>query len=398
VHRLLILTSAVVFFDTLFFAVLTPLLPHYVHVLHMGKTGAGVLSAAYPAGALVGAVPSGIVAGRVGLKRSVIVGLSLVGVCTVAFGIGDRGWELDLARFVQGIASAFSWTGAMGWLVSEAPPERRGSLIGQAFAAAVGGSLFGPVVGGVASVAGIGVTFAAVAALSLGLVAWTATMQAHRPAQAQSPRALVTALRDRGVLGGFWLVALPSLLFGVLDVLAPLRLAALGLGAVAIGAVFFSSALVDIGSNLVVGRAADRHGTFLPLAVGVGASAIFAALLPWPSNRVVLVPLLVAAGVAFGMLFTPAMAMLTEQGERCGLEYGFSAALINLAWAPGQALGSAGGGALAHRAGDALTYLCLVMVCALTLAVLWRSRGSTAWTTRSARGSSTSSSHIIDAA
>jgi MFS family permease len=398
VHRLLILTSAVVFFDTLFFAVLTPLLPHYVHELHMGKAGAGVLSAAYPAGALVGAIPSGIVAGRVGLKRSVVVGLCLVGVCTVAFGIGDRAWELDLARFVQGISSAFSWTGAMGWLVSEAPPERRGSLIGQAFAAAVGGSLFGPVVGGIASVVGIGVTFAAVAASSLGLVAWTATTQAHRPLQGQSPRALFAALRDRGVLGGFWLVALPSLLFGVVDVLAPLRLSALGLGAVAIGAVFFSSAFVDIGSNLLVGRIADRYGTLLPLAAGAGASAVFAALLPWPSDRIVLVPLLVVAFVAFGMLFTPAMAMLTEQGERRGLEYGFSAALINLAWAPGQALGSAGGGALAHRAGDAATYLCLATVCALTLAVLWRSRGSTAWTTRSARGSSTSSSRIIDAA
>jgi MFS family permease len=398
VRRLLILASAVVFFDTLFFAVLTPLLPHYVHELHMGKAGAGVLAAAYPAGALLGAVPSGIVAGRVGLKRSVVVGLSLVAVCTVAFGLGDRPWELDVARLLQGVASAFSWTGALGWLVSEAPPERRASLIGQAFAAAVGGSLFGPVVGGIASVAGIGVTFTAVAALSVGLVVWTASTHAHRPPQQQSPRALVAALRDPGVLGGFWLVALPSLLFGVLDVLAPLRLAALGFGAVAIGAVFFSSALVDIGSSLVVGRAADRFGAFLPLALGVGASAVFAVLLPWPGHRLVLAALVVVAGIAFGTLFTPAMALLTEQGERRGLEYGYSAALLNLAWAPGQALGSAGGGAFAHRAGDAAAYLCLAAVCALTLAGLWRSRRSTAWTIRSGPASSTSSSHIIDVA
>lgn len=397
-RRLLILVSAVVFFDTLFFAVLTPLLPHYVHELGMGKAGAGVLAAAYPAGALVGAIPSGVVAGRMGLKRSVIVGLSLVGVCTVAFGLGDRAWELDLARFLQGVASAFSWTGAIGWLVSEAPPDRRGRLIGQAFAAAVGGSLFGPVVGGIASVAGIAVTFAAVAALSIGLVALTAATEARRPPQRQSPRALAAALRDRRVLGGFWLVALPSLIFGVLDVLAPLRLSALGFGAIAIGAVFFASAFLDVGSNLVVGRAADRYGTFLPLVAGTGASAVFALLLPWPGNRLVLAPLVVVAGVAFGTLFTPAMALVTELGERRGLEHGYSAALINLAWAPGQALGSAGGGALAHRAGDAVTYGCLTGVCALTLAVLWRSRGSTAWTTRSAPASSASSQHIIDAA
>src|ERR1043166_4932662 len=64
VRRLLFLTSAVVFFDTLFFAALTPLLPHYVHQLHMGKAGAGVLAAAYPAGALVGAPPPRLAAGR----------------------------------------------------------------------------------------------------------------------------------------------------------------------------------------------------------------------------------------------------------------------------------------------------------------------------------------------
>ena len=48
-RRLLLLTSAVVFVDTLFFAALTPLLPHYAHALHLGKAGAGVLAAAYPA-------------------------------------------------------------------------------------------------------------------------------------------------------------------------------------------------------------------------------------------------------------------------------------------------------------------------------------------------------------
>ena len=53
-RRLLLLTSAIVFFDTLFFAALTPLLPHYADALGLDKTGAGVLAAAYPAGAFLG--------------------------------------------------------------------------------------------------------------------------------------------------------------------------------------------------------------------------------------------------------------------------------------------------------------------------------------------------------
>ena len=48
----------------MFFAALTPLLPHYADELDLGKTAAGVLQAAYPLGAFVGAIPSGIVAAR----------------------------------------------------------------------------------------------------------------------------------------------------------------------------------------------------------------------------------------------------------------------------------------------------------------------------------------------
>ena len=116
-RRLLFLSSAVVFFDTLFFAALTPLLPQYAHSLHLSTTGAGVLAAAYPAGALIGAIPSGIVAARAGVKPTVIVGLSAVGLCTVLFGFAGSAWQLDTARFIQGVASAFSWTGALAWLV-----------------------------------------------------------------------------------------------------------------------------------------------------------------------------------------------------------------------------------------------------------------------------------------
>ncbi len=378
-RRLLLLTSSVVFMDTLFFAVLTPLLPHYVHTLHIGKAGAGLLAAAYPAGAFLGAVPSAMIATRVGLKRCVVIGLVLVAVCTAAFGIATHAWELDLARFVQGNASAFTWTGALGWLVSEAPSERRGSLIGQAFAAAVGGALFGPVVGGIAAVAGIGATFVTIAVLSLGLVAYTILTPPGPPPRAQSVTELLRAFTDGQVLAGVWLVALPALLFGVLDVLAPLRLSALGFGAVAIGAVFLCSAAFDAGNNLIVGRLTDARGVLAPLIASAIASAAVTAVLPWPAYRFVVAALVVCAGLAFGTFFTPAMALLTQLGERRGLEHGYSAALINIAWAPGATLGSAGGGALAHAEGDATTYLALAAICLVTLALLWRARKAPSW-------------------
>jgi MFS family permease len=390
----LFLTGAVVFVDTLFFAALTPLLPHYAESLGLGKTGAGVLSAAYPAGAFLGAIPSGLVAGRVGVKTTTVVGLALVATCTILFGVADQAWQLDLARFAQGVASAFSWTGAIGWVVAAAPQGRRGRVIGNVFAAAVAGALFGPVIGGVASVAGIGWTFGAVGLSSFGLVGWAALIRGEPEREPQSPTHLLRALGDRCVLLAAWFVLLPALLFGVVGVLAPLRLAELGFGAVAIGAVFLCSAALETLNNVMLGRTSDRHGPVPPILVGLVASIVVALLLPWPGNRFVLAVLVVAGGLSFGTFFTPGMTWLSNLAEVRGLRYGYASALVNLAWAPGQTLGAAGGGALAHATGDAVPYLALAAVCGLTLVFLWGSRASIGSTTQSAQGSSDSSSAI----
>src|SRR5256886_8082343 len=135
-RKLLPLVGAIVLVDTMFFTALTPLLPHYVDKLDLGKGGAGVLQAMYPAGLFVTAIPSGIVAARLGVKPTVLIGLSLLTATTVAFGLADSMWTVDLARFLQGTSGAFSWTGGLAWLVAAPPATRRGPLIGSAVGAA----------------------------------------------------------------------------------------------------------------------------------------------------------------------------------------------------------------------------------------------------------------------
>jgi MFS family permease len=367
VNRLLVFTSAVVFVDTLFYAALTPLLPHYVDTLHISKTGAGVLAAAYPAGTFLGAVPSGIVASRIGVKPTVVVGMSTVAVCIVVFGIADKAWELDAARLLQGFAGAFSWTGALAWLVEGSPVEKRGSLIGRAFATAVGGALFGPVLGGVASVLGTGWTFGAIGVASLALAAAAVLIPSQRRESPQGADALARALGDNRIQAAAWFVVLPALLFGALGVLAPLRLSHLGWGSVAIGAVFLCTAAVECVNNVLVGHAIDRRGPRQALLYGLAGSALVAALLPWPDDPLVLALLVVLGGLAFGTFFTPGMTLLSHLSEERGVDQGYTFALVGLVWAPGQTLGAAAGGALAHATADAVTYLLLAAICALTL-------------------------------
>src|SRR5580765_3566066 len=98
-RRLLILVGAIVFVDTLFFAALTPLLPHYVEELGLTKSHAGLLAAAYPIGTFVGALPGGVATARLGVKPAALIGLTALVATTVLFGLAQTEWLLDTARF-----------------------------------------------------------------------------------------------------------------------------------------------------------------------------------------------------------------------------------------------------------------------------------------------------------
>ena len=90
-------------------------------------------------------------------------------------------------------------------------------------------------------------------------------------------------------------------------------------------------------------------------------------LLAWPQSAWLLALVIVSAGFAFGSFWTPAMSMITDEAEAAGLDYGYAFALVNIAWAPGQAGGAAIGGAVASATSDKVVYLGLSCVCLLTL-------------------------------
>ena len=83
-RKLLLLVSAVVLVDTSFYAAITPLLPDLTDEFGLSKTGAGVLAAAYPIGTFVGGLPGGWLAARVGVRPTVLAGLALMVLSSIA--------------------------------------------------------------------------------------------------------------------------------------------------------------------------------------------------------------------------------------------------------------------------------------------------------------------------
>ena len=365
-RRLVVLLSSIVALDIMFFAALAPLLPHFASEYGLSKATAGVLSATYAAGVLLASVPSGMAAARFGPRRAALAGVGLTAAASLAFALSDTAWALGAARLMQGVGSALSWAGALAWLVAAAPRERRGELIGVTMGAAVFGALLGPVLGAIATVAGVRATFVGVSLLGVGLAVWVAVT----PGVAAQPQSLSVLFRraDRRLLGGMWLLVLPALLFGVLAVLVPLKLHAHGWGGVAIGAVFLVTAGVETVLNPLLGRFTDRRGILLPVRVALVGSIAVSLAFAVADSAAVVAGLVVVAGVAYGGFYTPGMSLLTDAAERRGIAAALAFGAMNGAWAAGNVVGPALGGWLADLEGDALPYLLLAALCLVTLA------------------------------
>src|SRR6266508_4667672 len=144
-RRFLVFAGAVVFVDTLFFSALAPLVPYYSERFDLSEPEIGVLTALVAAGNLAGAIPSGVLCARIGVSRTLVVGLLITAVTSAGFGFASSVAVLDAMRFGQGFGSSISWTAILTWLVSRSAPERRGEVIGLAMGAAIFGSLFGPI-------------------------------------------------------------------------------------------------------------------------------------------------------------------------------------------------------------------------------------------------------------
>lgn len=372
-RRLLILASTMVFFDVAFYAAIAPLLPDYVADFGLSKAGAGILAASYAAGTLLASLPAGFVATRMGPRRTVIAGLLLLGFSSLVFGLAREITLLDAARFAQGVSGALIWSGALTWLITTAPPERRGSVIGTALGTAVAGALVGPILGAVAAEVGTEAVFGAVLGIAVLLAAIAARLPEPGPPERQPLREVAAMMVTRPILTATAFVAIPSLMFGAVEVLVPLRIDELGGGHVAIAGGFIVGAGLEAGLAPIAGRYSDRIGRRIPFVTGIGICACAMVGIATAQALGPVLAALIVGSLGAGICFAPALTTLSETADLSGLHQGFAAGLSNMAWAAGQTAGALAGGGVASVTGYAAPSLAIAVLLLFTSVYAYRS-------------------------
>lgn len=371
-RRLLILASAMIFFDVAFFSAIAPLLPDYADDLGLSKAEAGILSAAYAAGTLLGSLPAGYVASRMGARRTAIAGLLLLGCSSFVFGFADEIVLLDGARFVQGMAGALIWSGALTWLITTAPEERRGSIIGIALGTAVAGALLGPALGAIAGETGTELVFSSVLVITV-VLSWAASrLPESRAPTSQSLREVMATLVSRPVLESAAFVAAPSVMFGAIEVLVPLRIDDLGGGHAVIAAGFIVGAALEAALAPLAGRISDRVGRRAPFVAGLTVCAVSMVALAAVTTLEAVIGALILTSLGAGLCFAPALTLISDIAEESNLHQGYAAGVSNMAWASGQVIGGVGGGVVATLTGNAAPSIAIALLLVVTVVYAFR--------------------------
>jgi MFS family permease len=281
----------------------------------------GAVIAGFAIGRLIFDVPAGFLADRLGLTRTMILGLGiLIGASTLA-GFASSYWVLLFARLLEGIASSIYVSAAIAFVLLSSDAAKRGTNIGSYQSILMLGPIIGPVVG--APIAGFFgynapyFAFAAVifvAAVIMSIFSYQQKFKIVRTEKqkGESRHAGMTAYLNTAAIATFGFAFLRS---GIYTTGVPLfGYGSLNLSVFDMGIILTLASLANLISSFFSGRLTQVYGMKKPLFAAILISGMLVAVIPFSTSMVYLLVIITLIGITSGF-FGQSIAWAAEQIE-----------------------------------------------------------------------------------
>ena len=353
--RTVVMLAVSAFFVAVGFGVMIPVLPLFAASFGVTNFLIGLVVSAFAGMRLAMSPFVRRISDRIGHRRTIGIGMWIVGVSSALCGFAGSYTELLLWRAVGGLGSAMFTISATALLLASVGPELRGRASGLYQGGFLLGGMTGPAIGGL--LASISLTapffFYSGTLVIAGTIAFT---QLHDPpgmaeaAAAPPTRPLRDVLRDvryqAACLLGFgtgWQS------FGVRSALVPILIVTyLGQPPSWTGIAFAIAAVAQTLALQPAGRATDLIGRRPVMIAGGVLAAASTLATPFAPNLLVLVLLLCVYGVASAALGTAPTAALGDAAKDAGSQ---PVAIFSMIGDSGAILGPLAAGLLADHLG-----------------------------------------------
>ena len=281
----------------------------------------GAVIAGYAIGRLIFDVPAGFLADKLGLTRTMILGLGiLIGASTLA-GFASSYWVLLFARLLEGIASSIYVSAAIAFVLLSSDAAKRGTNIGSYQSILMLGPIIGPVVGApIAGFFGYNAPYFAFAAV-IFVAAVIMSIFSHQQKfnvvrtekqEGESRQAGMTAYLNTAAIATFGFAFLRS---GIYTTGVPLfGYGSLNLSVFDMGIILTIASLANLISSFFSGRLTQVYGMQKPLFAAILISGVLVAVIPLSTSVVYLLVIVTLIGITSGF-FGQSIAWAAEQIE-----------------------------------------------------------------------------------
>ena len=288
----------------------------------------GAIVAGYAIGRVITDIPSGFLTDRIGISKTMKIGLGIQIVSSIFAGIAPNYWILFLMRVAEGIGSSIYVNAAVSYVLLSNQSSRRGMVMGIYQSIMMTGITIGPMFGAfIASTYGLNASYFAYAAVlvvamiivffiqhkgKFHLITNGADNNYNLDSESFGIIRNISIYINSASLATFGFAFLRS---GIYTMAIPLfAYENLHLSVVSVGFIFTLASVANLLASFFSGKLTDRYGMKWPLIISILVASFIIIIIPFTTLMIQMLILVIILGITSGF-FGQSVAWAVEKVE-----------------------------------------------------------------------------------